>query len=66
LPDEQLAQLDPTDFVLPPSPLVRTEKADMMRRILPRPQLGHLKSLPLVPTGQRRSVIASHLSHLNS
>jgi hypothetical protein len=66
LPDEQLAQLDPTDFVLPPSPLLRAEKTDMMRRMRPRPQLGHFKPLPLLPTWQRRSVIASHFSHLNS
>jgi hypothetical protein len=66
LPDEHPAQLEPTDFVDPPSPLVRAEKIDMMRRILPPPQLGHFRLLPLLPTGQRRSVIALHFSQRNS
>jgi hypothetical protein len=65
-PEEQLAQLDPTEVALPLSPLVLAEKTDISRRIFPPPQLGHFRPLPLVPTRQRRSITLSHVSQRNS
>ena len=66
LPDEQPAQLEPTDFVAPPSPLVRAANTDMMRLIFPAPQIEHFRPFPLLPMGQRRSVTVLHFSHRNS
>jgi len=65
-PELQLAQLDPTEVVLLPSPLVLAEKMDMRRRILPPPHFGHFSPLPLVPTRQRRSITLSHFLQRNS
>jgi hypothetical protein len=59
-------QLDPTDVVLLPSPLLRALKTDISRRSLEEPHFGHFRPLPLLPARHSRSSTLSHFSQRNS